>query len=292
LFDPRLEVLAITATAGNVSAQQATRNVQAIIEQLDPPRLPRVGVAREPDQGRAADARHIFGEDGLGNAHFQVAELHHRHPAEKVICDEVHAAPEEVTIIALGPLTNIARALARDGELASLIGRIHIMGGTLTGPGNVTPAAEFNFYCDPPSARAVLASATTKTLVPLDVTSQIVMTYDQLDELPDASTRAGALLRKILPFAFRSHRRELGLEGIYLHDPVALVAALNPELFRTEEMAGDVEIEGDLTTGATVFDRRQNPKWRPNMEVATEIETSAVMDCILRGLGAAGRGGG
>ena len=101
LFDPRLEVLAVTAVAGNVAAEQATRNVQAIIEQLDPPRWPRIGAAREPDRGRSVDSRHLYGEDGLGNACFQVAELHNRHESDKVICDEVRAARDQVTIIAV-----------------------------------------------------------------------------------------------------------------------------------------------------------------------------------------------
>lgn len=285
LFDPRLEVVAVTAAAGNVSAEQATLNVQSIIEQLDPPRLPRIGVAREPDCGRAADGRKIHGNDGLGNTNFQVAELHHRHPSEKVIAEEVRAAPDAVTIIALGPLTNIARALSRDPELASMIGAIHMMGGSL-GVGSVTPAAEFNIYCDPESAQAVFRSATTKTLVPLDTTSKVVMTYDQLNQLPGELTSAGKFMRDILNYAFRTHRNMLGLEGIHLHDAVALVAALHPELFTTEELAGDVEVRGDLTIGSTVFDRRRVPEWRPNMEVAVDVDASAVMDCILRGLSA------
>ena len=283
LFDPRLEILAVTATAGCVSAEQATRNVQAIIEQLDPPRLPRIGVAREPENGRPGDLRNLDGSDGLGNSNFEVAELHHQHPSDKVICDEVRGAPDAVTIIALGPLTNIARALQRDPELATLIGQIHIMGGGIA-TGDVTPAAQANIYCDPESARTVFRSATTKTLVPLDVTSQVVMTYDQLDEVADISTSTGRLLKKILPYAFRSHRMGLGLEGIHLHDAVALMAALHPELFHMEGMSADVETSGELTMGATVFDRRESPQWQANMDVATDVELAAVMDCILRGL--------
>jgi purine nucleosidase len=284
LFDPRLEVVAVTAVAGNVPAEQATRNAQAIIEQLDPPRLPRLGAAVEPELAPIADARHIFGADGLGNAHFEVAELHHQHASEKVICDEIHAAPEEVTIIALGPLTNIARALRRDPELAGLLGQLIIMGGTLSGPGNVTPAAEFNMYCDPAAAQLVLHSLTTKTLIPLDIGSQVVFGYDFLEQLPDESTRVGRLLRKILPYAYRSYRQELALEGIHLHDAVAIVAATHPELFELEDMAGDVETRGELTLGATVFDRRRVIEWRRNMAVATQVDVPAVKDAILRGL--------
>lgn len=289
LFDPQLEVVAVTAVAGNVSAAQATRNVQTIIEQLDPPRWPRLGAATQPDHALPADRTRLFGADGLGQADFVVADLHHQHPSDKVLADEIRAAPEAVTVIALGPLTNIARAFRRDPALASQVGQLIMMGGSLGGPGDVTPAAEFNVYCDPVAARDVFRSATTKTLVPLDVTSQVMMTYNLLDQLPDESSRAGGFLRRILPFAVRSFRRELALEGMYLHDTVALVAALHPELFTPEALGGDVETSGELTLGATVFDRRDIAEWRSNMDVVTSADTAAVMDCILRGLIHAGK---
>jgi purine nucleosidase len=289
LFDPRLEVVAVTAVGGNVSPEQATRNAQAVVEQLDPPRWPRLGAAVAPDSPLPADSRHLFGADGLGQNDFAVAQLHHQHPADKVIVDEVRAAPEEVTIVALGPLTNIARAFRRDPALPGLVGQLLIMGGTVSAPGNVTPAAEFNIYSDPLAAREVFRSATTKTLVPLDVTSQVMMTFDLFDQLPDEFSRVGGFLRKILPFMFRAYRQHVGLEGIHVHDAVALMAALQPELFTTEAMACDVETQGELTTGATVFDRRPIREWRRNVEVAVGIDAVATMDGIMRGLHAAAR---
>jgi inosine-uridine nucleoside N-ribohydrolase len=111
-----------------------------------------------------------------------------------------------------------------------------------------------------------------------------MMTYAQLDELPPESTRVGGFLRKILPHCFRTHRTELGLEGLLIHDAVALAALLHPELFHAEPMSGDVETRGDVTTGATIFDRRSGRKPRSNMEVLTEVDVAGVMDCILRGL--------
>ncbi len=289
LFEPRLEVVAVTATAGNVWANQATRNVQATIEQLDPPRYPRIGVATHSQQAPpTADARQLHGNDGLGNADFVVSELHHQHPSEKIICDEVRAAPGNVTIISLGPLTNIANAFRRDPELESLVDRLIMLGGSVDGVGNVTAAAEFNMYCDPHSARAVFSSLTTKTLVPLDVTSQVSFNLDFVDELPDQFSRAGAFLHKLVPFSFRAHHQQLGMESIHIHDAVAVLAAIHSELFETEEMAGDVETAGELTAGATVFDRRRKPQWRPNMEVATSVDVASVKDCIVRGLARAG----
>lgn len=284
LFEPRLEVVAVTATEGNVAADQASRNVQAIIDQLDPPRLPRIGVATAADNAPAIDSRHMHGSDGLGNCGFEVSQLHHQHPSEKIICDEVRAAPGLVTIVALGPLTNIARAFQRDPGLPAMVGRIIMMGGSITGIGNITPAAEYNMHYDPISARTVFRSPTTKTLIPLDVTRQVTLTMSVFDELPNPDGRIGSLLHRMLRFSFRAHHQQLGQEGIHLHDAVALLAAVQEELFETEEMTGDVETFGEITTGMTVFDRRANPDRRPNMEVATDVHVAAVRDCLVRGL--------
>lgn len=277
LSDPQLEVVAITAVGGNVPPQIATRNIQVVLEQLDPARLPRIGGASMPDNGLPVDGRHLHGVDGLGGVDFDVAELRTPHPSEKVICDQVRAAPESVTIVALGPLTNIARAFQRDPELPYLVGRIVMMGGAVTVPGNITASAEFNIFCDPEAARAVFRSPSTKTLIPLDVTNRVTLTYDLLNQLPDESTPVGKFLRQILPPAFRNYRQRFGLEGIHAHDSVALLAATNPDLFVTQEMAGDVEVQGELTRGMTVFDRRRVPAWRNNMEVAVDMDTNAVV---------------
>lgn len=284
LFDPRLEVLAVTAAGGNVDPDQATRNVHAILDQVDPPRRPRMGAASQPSDGLPTDARHIFGEDGLGNANFPVVELHQRHASERVIIDCVRAHPHEVTIVALAPLTNVAKAFLRDPELPSLVHELIIMGGTVSGPGNVTPAAEFNIFSDPQSARAVFRSPAPKTLVPLDVTSQLVWSYDLLQELPDDTTRVGRFLHQIVPPLFRTHRQVLGQEGIHLHDAVALLCATDRGLFETHPMAGDVETHGQLAQGATIFDRRPITSQRPNIDVATTLDLPAAHDCILRAL--------
>jgi len=105
--------------------------------------------------------------------------------------------------------------------------------------------------------------------------------------LPSESTAIGALLHKILPPAFRAYRQEFGLEGIHVHDSVALMSVIHPELFTMQEMAGDVEIAGDLTTGATVFDRRRVPAWRHNMEVAVDMQTDRVVEEIVRAVNSA-----
>jgi purine nucleosidase len=283
LSEPSLEVVAVTATGGAVSPDQATLNVQAIVEQLDPPRWPRLGTASS-EQILRIDGPHLFGSDGLCGAHFPVAQRHHRHSSVKVICDEVRTAPGEVTIVSTGPLSNLAAALQQQPDLASLVGHLIILGGTLGGPGNVTAAAEFNIYSDADAARAVFRSAITKTLIPIDLTQRVVMNLDLLEKIPAEDSRPGVLLRKLLPGAFRAYRQHLGMEGIHLHDAVAVIAAVRPELFKMEPMYGDVEIDGTLTYGATVFDRRRRPDSQPNMDVAVDMDARSVTDCIVGGL--------
>jgi purine nucleosidase len=284
LFDPSLEVVAVTASAGNVSADHATRAVQAIIEQLDPPRWPRIGAALEPDSAPAETLDYLSGADGLGNSDFRVAELHQRHPADKVLFDTVRTAPQQVTVVTLGPATNVARCLRRDPAFASQVGQLIIGGGTYQGPGDVSPAAEFNFFFDPQAAREVLRSRATKQLVPLDVAHKPTFDFSLLDRLPAEETRVGGFLRRVLPFYFRSHRQHLGLEGIRLPDVVAVMALTHPELFTTQPSAVDVEVSGEITSGATVFDRRSPARWSPNVYVALEVNAAGVLDALLSGL--------
>jgi purine nucleosidase len=288
LFDSRLEVLAVTAVAGNVSAQQVNRNVQAIIDQLDPPRIPRIGSAMEHRQDQLADARHIHGEDGLGHIELPESTHHQQHPADKVICDLAHAYPNELTVVCLGPLTNVAQALRRDAQLAGLLHDLVIMGGSVNCRGNVTPAAEFNIYCDPGSADEVFLAPVTKTLVPLDVTRQVVFSMDLLNQLPSESSGAGLLLAGILPQLFRSYHQVLGQERINLHDAVALLAVSDPELFELEPMAGKVVVDGGVAAGATIFDRRPNRKWPENLDVACTVDATAALQRIIKLLKLAG----
>jgi purine nucleosidase len=283
LNHPELEVVALTATGGNVSPRQASRNVQAVVEHLDPARWPRIGFADE-DQPLRTDNRELWGVDGLCGAELGVVELHQQHPSVKVLSEEIRSAPGDVTVIAGGPLTNLAAAFQRDVELAMQIGHLIIVGGTLNGPGDVTAAAEFNVYCDAEGAQRVFRSAATKTLLPRDITSQAAMTFDLLNHLPDEDTSMGRLLRAILPGAFQSYRQRLGLECMYVPEAVAVAVALRPDLITTEPWACEVETEGIVAHGATVIDRRQPSLERPNMDVAVALDAAAVVECIMGGL--------
>jgi purine nucleosidase len=287
LFDPRLEVVAVTAAGGNVGADQATANLQALVACLDPPRLPRIGVAAA-DAVLPARPYSMHGADGLGGVDLPRVPLHGGHTSEKVIWECIKAHPRELTIVALGPLTNLSRVLQRDPGIAELIGAVVICGGTSHAQGNATPVADFNFFCDPAAARHVLAEPITKTLVPLETTGQVVYDLDLLERLPREFTRAGKLLRPMLAHAFRAHRQLLGCEGIRLHDVAGLVAATDPDLFERETVAADVETTGDLTAGMLVIDRRRNRTWRPNADLLVGCDAVGVRERVIRSLAAAG----
>ena len=163
-------------------------------------------MASRTDDAPPVDTRYVYGEDGLGNAGFESSNRQRAIPAEKLIIESVRANPDEVTILCLGPLTNLARAFRRDPTLPALVDRVMMTGGSLTARGNITPCAEFNFYFDPTSAQEIIKSRTTKILIPLDVTREVTFGLDVMDDLPTTETRIGYFLRQILPHTFRSYR--------------------------------------------------------------------------------------
>ena len=200
LFDERVDVLAITATEGCVAAGQANVNLQAILTLLDPKRYPRVGMAVPFEDAPAIDSRFLYGDDGLGNANFEVSVPQNGKTAEKLIIDTVRAHPGEVTLLCLGPLTNLSRAIRREPQLTSMIDRLLITGGSLSATGNITQAAEFNFHFDPASAREILQAPVTTQLVPLDVSSSVSFGMGLLNDMPKGGSRVGDFLERVLPY--------------------------------------------------------------------------------------------
>jgi inosine-uridine nucleoside N-ribohydrolase len=285
LHDPELEVLGLAATAGNVPGDQATRNVQTLVEQMDPPRWPRLGAA--PPVEYDIDATRLHGPNGLGGIDFPCARLHHPHPSDKLVGDLARQHPKELTVLLLGPATVLARALDRDPELTSLLQRVVMVGGTWHEPGDVGPVAEFHFLCDPPAARQVLRSGLPITLIPLDVSRKLVFSPGDLMKLPAADSRAAAFLRRTVPQGISATAGLFGTEGIYLQDVPGVAAAAKPEVLTTRPVHVDVETRGELTRGMCVFDTRWGSKAKPNAEVATAIDVSAVRKYIAATLGQA-----
>ncbi|MDR0391206.1 MAG: nucleoside hydrolase [Planctomycetaceae bacterium] len=277
LFDSAVDVVAVTSVGGNIPAPVSAKNLQALIEFIDPPRLPRIGMGGLADIDLPIDFSNLYGVDGLCGVSLPVAELRMQHPAEKVICDAIRSDPENVMIICLGPLTNVARAFVRDPELPHLVRHIYISGGAVATGGNITPCAEFNIYADPIAAKAVLDSPCTKTIVPLDVTGSLVFTLDDFDKLVGLDNRVGQFYRSILLPVFRAYRQYYGLEGIFINDLIAYMAATRPEYTETEEMPCDIETSETITRGVTVFDRRYKPEWKKNTDVVTTLNDAELI---------------
>lgn len=291
LFDPRLDVVAVTACAGTVDAEQATQNVRNLVERLDPPRIPRIGAALDPGLGAAvSNGTQLHGEDGMGNSNWMPVSRQHSMPSDKLIADRLRADPGEVTIVCTGPLTGLAKAMGRDPALVPMVDRIVIAGGSVAGIGNVTPSAEFNMHFDPKSAQSVFHSATTKSLIPLEIAEELSFGWELVEKLPPKYTKLGAVLSEVVPHYYRATRQQLGRERIVLHAVLPILMLVEPMLFDWEEMAADVEVAGELCRGTTVFDRRSPRQWRTNMEVATRIDCDAAYDAFLNCLKYAAQG--
>src|SRR5262249_15582574 len=212
-------------------------NVQTLVEQTDPPRWPRLGAALPVEYD--IDGTQLHGPGGLGGVTFPCAQLHHQHSSDKLLSDLVRLHPREVTVLALGPLTVLARAFDRDPELPVLMERLVCVGGAWHEPGNASAVAEFHFYCDPSAARQVLRSGAPITLIPLDVTRKLVFSPTDLLELPAPESRTCQFLRQIVPFGIRATSSLYGIEGFHLKDVLGLVALALPGVLGTRSMVVD-----------------------------------------------------
>ena len=293
LADPSLDVLALTACAGCVPGPTATRNTQAILAHLDPPKWPRLGSARgaSPAVLRGESVNEVFlgelhGPTGLGDLEFPAAQLHNPHESAKVLVDLIRMYPQEVTVLTLGPLGNLAAAMERAPDFLESLGGLVCCGGAIGRGGDVTAMAETNMYLDPEAARQVLSSRYPKTLVPLDATEGVALTLDHLSKIIQIDSPATTFLGKLLPVSFRTHRQGLGCEQIGLAEVAALAVLSRPSLARDMPLPVSVETSGELTRGAIVADRRREYARRANTDVVQEIDPQGVLDYlfeILRG---------
>lgn len=299
LASPEARIEAVTTVAGNVPVDLATVNALRILTVAAPtPRPPVARGAEAPLKRPLVTAGHVHGQDGLGNLErFVEPDGRPRYPspdyplemrpAPQVILEAVDRWGAELTIVALGPLTNLAEALALDARRLARAGRIVVMGGAIAVPGNITPAAEFNFYVDPEAAARVLDAGLAIELVPLDVTRRVVLAPGVLTErLRRCPTRTARFILDFTlhGFAFGADR-EGG--GIVLHDPLAMAVALDPSVVTLEPLSVEVECEGKLTRGLSLADRREIPSHRkrvPTSRVAVDVDAERVLHLVLERL--------
>jgi inosine-uridine nucleoside N-ribohydrolase len=284
--DPDLDVIGLIASAGNVDAEQATQNIQLLVNQLEPPKWPRVGAALPIKTEMNGTSLH--GPDGLGGQAVPITNLHPNPPGDRLLIDLVKENPKEVTLIVLGPATILASAIDREPSLPEMLDQIFLVGGAWHEPGNATAAAEFHVYCDPESFRQVLHSGGTLTILPLDLMRKLVFSPTDLLELPRPNMPPSDFLRKIVPYGIRASSNMYGIEGFHLKDVIGIVALALPGAIRYRSAFVDVELKGEITRGMTIMDVRINAAGSPNARVGTEVDVVGVRDYISKILRSAG----
>ncbi|HMB85456.1 MAG TPA: nucleoside hydrolase [Methylomirabilota bacterium] len=305
LASPEVRIETVTVVAGNVPVDLAAANARRILAVAAPtPMPPVIRGAEAPLKRSLVTAGHVHGQDGLGNLDRFVdrgGRLRYPEPpppkppsmvearsAAEAILETVDRWGPELTVVALGPLTNLAAAAALDARRLARAGRVVVMGGAVTVAGNVTPAAEFNFFVDPEAAAQVLEAGLAVELIPLDVTRRVVLAQavltERLRRCPD-----DRIARFILDFTLHGFAFGASQEGggIVLHDPLAMAVALDPSLVTFEPMSVEVECEGKLTRGLSLADRRAIPSHRkrvPSCRVAMDVDADAVLRLFLERL--------
>ncbi len=246
LAEPAIEVLALTTVFGNVTGSQAARNARALLELAQSDIEVAAGAERPLARPPAPHPYHVHGRSGLGDASLpEPRRALAPEPAPARLARLCAERPGAITIVALGPLTNLALALDAFPEVARHAGRVVVMGGAVRRAGNVTPHAEANIWQDPHAAARVLAADWPVTLVGLDVTQEVVLTAARLAEVAAHAPRCGGALAMAAKTYFRFHADALGLDGCHFHDPTAVMAAVEMAPLTTEPMALEVVLEGD-----------------------------------------------
>lgn len=301
LSHPDIELLGLTTVFGNVNIEKATRNAQYILQVLGATQVAVAAGAGVPlEQTPMPHAEFVHGEDGLGNcydkalamttdaAHTQV----HKLDAADYIIDQAKRYPGEITLIAVGPLSNIAVALQREPGLPELVQKLIIMGGTVTEPGNVSPVTEANFLGDPHAADAVLAASWPATLVGLDVTHQIMLTDTHLKYLGDNAGQTGELLYTTSRFyvdfySSKGAAADAPEPACAMHDAAAIAFMLIPDAF--EVISGPARVVHDgVAVGQLVLDRKgyqyNLPHWqnRAVCHACMRVDSKRVLDSFLQ----------
>ena len=282
LRSPEVEVIGLTSAFGNAPGAVCAKNALRLVELEENDHIP---VARGSDIPLVAPLEKlgtwVHGEDGMGNTNLPEpkGKLMDKSAAEFIV-NMAHENPHEITLVPLGPLTNIALALRIDPEIADLIHDVVIMGGAVTVPGNMTAVSEANIYHDPHAADIVIGAGWPLTIVGLDVTEKTVMTPEYHQSLFDAGNPAVNLIEKILPCYQSYFDKFLGLNGsTYTHDPSAISYVINPDLFTTREAPVFVATEGRCY-GQTAADWRGQWEERKPVSICVDVDSESVLALI------------
>jgi inosine-uridine nucleoside N-ribohydrolase len=252
LRSPELKVEAITAVSGNVPLELTLPNALRLAEIAGRTDIPIAGGASVPLVRRLITAKYVHGNNGLGGVDFPAPKIKPAaETATELISRLIHENPGQITIVAVGPLTNIATVLRADPEIARLIPEIVIMGGSLSG-GNITPSAEFNLYVDPEAARIVFDAGIPLTMVGLDVTEKVLLGEEHVQVLERGQSPLSQAAGKIMRATLTRAHHGIDATVIAMHDPLTVASLIDPKLLKLADYCVEVETEGELTAGMTV----------------------------------------
>lgn len=251
-----IEVLGITAVAGNVPLALTEKNARIICELAGKPEVRVFAGCDRPLVRPLVTAEHVHGKTGLDGPRLAdpVMPLQAQHGVEFII-DTLRSEPSgSVTLCPLGPLTNIAEAFRRAPDIAARVQQIVLMGGAYFEVGNITPAAEFNIYVDPEAADIVMKSGAPIVIMPLDVTHKVLTTRARVEAFRALGTEVGRMAAEWADFFERFDMEKYGSEGAPLHDPTVIAYLIEPGLFTGRHINVEIEVQSDLTRGMTVAD--------------------------------------
>lgn len=277
-----IQVEALTTVFGNVDVDTATKNARKIVTVANRAELPIWPGSARPLVGEPHFAEHIHRAGGLGYWDYpDPAEPERQgNTAARAMVDAVMAEPGELTIMALGPLTNVASAITMEPEFAGSVRRIIYMGGAALTWGNVTPVASANIYNDPEAAHIVVRSGADLTQVGLDVSRKFSLPLEHIATLWESNTPAGRALCQMIGYPSHQDDRdempEWKREGMHLNDVPCIAYAVNPEWFTTHRLHVDIELRGDYTRGQTVVHMIDRWQQEPNVDVLLDIDSAAV----------------
>lgn len=254
LHSPELDVRAITVVPGNVVAAQGLENALRMVSLANRCDVPVAAGAQHPLFQKLITAEFWHGKNGLANIELPPSKCKvDARFAPDLIIQMVHAAPHEITLVPVGPLTNIALAVEKDPSIVPLVKEVVLMGGSISG-GNVNAAAEANIYNDPEAAQIVFQAGWPVTMVGLDVGDKTLLGKNQLDQLASAHGPVSDFIYKVAKYLV-DLAAQFGLPGTPMYDPLAVGVAIDPTLVKAPEMHVDVETRGAFTRGETVANR-------------------------------------
>ena len=265
---PELDVRAITVVFGNVELTLGVSNALKILELAGRTDIPVGRGEAAPLVGEPLTAKNVHGENGIGNVSLPEPKAKlYEGGALRLIAETLGASSEPVTLLPVGPLTNIALFLKAYPELRPKIREIVSMGGSAAAPGTVRPTVSFNILNDPEAAAIVYRSGIPVTMVGLDVTSKTVLIPERVSAFAQSSDPVERFVGAVVAF----HRNVRGAEGVVVHDPLAVGAVIDPSFVATELLPVDVELRGELTRGQMVVDRRTDATWRTGGARSTRV---------------------